>query len=148
MPENEAAIYENRDKYSQQLSRIEAYYLEKGGVGSPEFVAFGDALRSIMYEARVDFLLKEIAKGKDSKGRAALDEASVGSKNMDLICRSREEMYPEFFSKYILARQQIESVIRSSPYKNNDPYKYPHACNDLDNARRNIIKRSSDPSHS
>lgn len=55
MTENEGQIDQSKEVYNQELSKIESYYTEKGGVGSPDFIAFGDALRNSVLDAQLEF---------------------------------------------------------------------------------------------
>jgi hypothetical protein len=143
MQEKERGINKDIEIYNQKLSQLEAYYLEKGGVGSSDFVAFGDALRSIKNDIRREYLRKELEKSKDPLFRNYLDAADADRRTIDLIRVSRKEMYHNFFQKYRTALQRIGDVIRHSPYKSNDPSNYPTAWNDLENVHTNIIKSSS-----
>ena len=144
MSENEGQINQNRETYNQQLSKIEAYYIEKGGVGSTDFIAFGDALRRIVNRANAYYSYKEIEQGRGgSVMQKGLNEENAEIATIDIIRSSHEEMYPGFHQLYEAAFQQIADVVRNSPHKNTYPPHPPNAYHDLGNVRKSIIAKST-----
>ena len=126
MAESESQIDKRLEAHRQRLDQIEAYYTERGGVGSPDLIAFGDALRLSALAASVAYIDQQIKSGGGELWEKSRESVRTRFSVAQDTISTHEEIYPGFPQLYTEARQQISDVVRYSPYSPTHLSKYGH----------------------
>jgi hypothetical protein len=96
MKETEGQVDPGKEAYEQEISKIEDYYTEKGGVGSPDFVAFEDALKNTVLLAQKAWFKREL-------------KLNVHGDLLDSIPGSDEHAYQNIITGINAAKVKIDS---------------------------------------
>ncbi len=140
-----------QEAYKKELSKIEDYYIEKGGVGSTDFVAFEDALKNTVLLAQKAWFKKvptlnicrdlsdSIAGSDEYAYQNIITRISDAKTQKDL----HEKTYLNFSTLYASAKRKINNALRNSTGSKKpviDGLSNPYL--DLLMARINIVNRS------
>ncbi len=137
MSEKIAPVDKATETYQQQLSEIESYYIEKGGVGSADFVAFGDALRIAENRDKTARISSNKASTYDTIMLKKLAEVKTEATSLNNIYASHQETYPKFDQLYNRAYEKIKNVMMI-----NESHRALGDFQDLHAIRANIIKKA------
>lgn len=122
MKETEGQVDPGKEAYEQEISKIEDYYTEKGGVGSPDFVAFEDALKNTVLLAQKAWFKRELKlnvhgdlldtiPGSDEHAyQNIITGISDAKKQKDL----HNNTYSNFSTLYTTAKRKINNALRNS----------------------------------
>lgn len=122
MVEIEGQVNPGKEAYKQKLSKIESYY-KKSGVGSPEFIAFEDALKITILSSQKDWfegtlrlnLAEDLSDSIPGSDEHAYQNIITGINIAKVKIDSHKDTYSNFSGLYKTAQRKIADVLKNSP---------------------------------